>query len=106
MRNYVNIRFVKVPKESDGAGGFVEETEVTLYETYAAVKNISSSRTVDALASEVNYGVRFEVYLPSNLTVGTETPVYVGNIRHDIISVVPSDYTPIRYTITTVRREQ
>ena len=106
MRNHVNIRFVSVPKVSDGAGGFVEEKEITLYQTYAVVKNISSSRTVDALASEVNYGVRFEVYLPSNVTVGTDTPVYVGNIRHDIISVIPSDYAPIRYTITTVRREQ
>lgn len=106
MRNHVNIRFVSVPKVSDGAGGFSEGAETTLYETYAVVKNISSSRTVDALASEVNYGVRFEVYLPSSLTVGTDTPVYVGSIRHDIVSVVPTDFAPVRYTITTVRREQ
>ena len=106
MRNYVNIRFVSIPKVSDGAGGFTEGAEVTLYQTRAVVKNIASSRSVDALASEVNYGVQFETYLPPSLTIGTDTPVYVGNIRHDITAIVPSDFAPIRYKITTVRREQ
>lgn len=105
MRNFVEIKFVRVAKVSDGAGGFTAGEEEIIYETRAVVKQAATSRTADALASEVNYGVKFDLFLPPTLTIGTEVYVYVGRVRHDIVGVVASDYAPIKHTITTVRRD-
>lgn len=105
MRNYVEIRIVKVAKVSDGAGGFTLGVMETLYETRAVVKQTATSRSADALASEVNYGVKFDLFLPPSLVIGTDVFVYVGRVRHDIVGVMQSDYPPIKHTITTVRRD-
>jgi len=106
VRNFVEIKFVRVAKVSDGAAGFTLGDEETLYETRAIVKQTATSRTADALASEVNYGVKFDLFLPPSLAIGTDVFVYVGRIRHDIVGVTQSDYPPIKHTITTVRRDQ
>jgi hypothetical protein len=106
MKNYVAIKFVSLTKTPDGAGGFGEDVEETLYETRAVVKAYSTSRTADAIASEVNYGVQFDLFLPPNLHIGTHTPVYIGNVKHAIVGVEPSAYPPIKHTVKTIRRDQ
>jgi len=105
VRNFVEIKLMQVTKTADGAGGFTLGVEETLYETRAVVKQTATSRSADALASEVNYGVKFDLFLPPCLVIGTEVFVYVGRVRHDIVGVTQSDYPPIKHTITTVRRD-
>lgn len=96
---------MQVTKTPDGAGGFTLGVEQVLYTTRAVVKQTTTSRTADAMASEVNYGVKFDLFLPPDLVIGTDVFAYVGRVRHDIVGVTASDYPPIKHTITTVRRD-
>lgn len=106
MKSYGHIKIVSIAKTPDGAGGYADGVETVLYETMAAVKPVEIRRTVDALASEVNYGAAFDLFLPPNLTIGTDTPIYINGKKHAIVGVKESPYPPIKHTVTAERRDQ
>ena len=105
MKNYASIKFVSTAQTPDGAGGFVSGATVTLYETRALANGFNAVRTVEGGASEVNFGVEFTLYLPSNVKLGTDTPVLVDGISHAITSVQRSNYSPFKSIVRAVRRD-
>lgn len=106
MRNHLPIKFVQKTTVADGAAGTTAGPDAVLYECMADVRPNAIRRTVDALASEISYGATFEVFLPPTLTIGTDTPVYVGEKLHAVLSVQESRYPPKRHTVITARRDE